>query len=62
MRGTVPGRAVQVCCPAVNNYQVLVAAQGVAAVAVEQKTPAVFLEGIEDGKLRLLQRRRRWQD
>jgi hypothetical protein len=46
----------------VNNYQVLVAAQGVAAVAVEQKTPAVFLEGIEDGKLRLLQRRRRRQD
>ena len=63
MRGTVPGRAVQVCCPAVNNYQVLVAAQGVAVAAVERKTPAVFRELVDDGKLRLLQQmRRRWQD
>lgn len=53
MRDTAPGRAVQVCYPAVNNYQALVAAQGEAA-AVEQKTPAVFRELVEDGKLRLL--------
>ena len=53
VRDTAPGRAVQVCCPAGNNYQALVAAQGEAA-AVEQKTPAVFRELVEDEKLRLL--------
>jgi hypothetical protein len=47
----------------VNNYQALVAAQDEAVAAVERKTPAVFRELVEDGKLRLLQQmRRRWQD
>ncbi|MBQ2140192.1 MAG: hypothetical protein VZR04_09610 [Succiniclasticum sp.] len=46
-----------------NNYQALVAAQDEAVAAVERKTPAVFRELVEDGKLRLLQQmRRRWQD
>ncbi|MEE3454355.1 MAG: hypothetical protein VZQ29_01885 [Succiniclasticum sp.] len=62
MRDTAPGRAVQVCYPVVNNYQALVAAQDEAVAAVERKTPAVFRELVEDGKLRLLQRRRRRQD
>jgi hypothetical protein len=47
----------------VNNYQALVVVQGEDAAAVERKTPAVFRELVEDGKLRLLQQmRRRWQD
>ena len=54
VRDTAPGRAVQVCYPAVNNYQALVAAQDEAVAAVERKTPAVFRELVEDGKLRLL--------